>query len=147
MPSRNPLSARSFALEPSKGVAQMSQRRRLLDDLNCSQRQGFPGLVLVSMTRQDHDLKRGMPGPDPSERRYTAQPRHDEIEKYTVHRGGFEDVEGFRAVESDQRRITAGTDRFGDDLGHRGVVVDNKNAHGSLRTEYPGAIRARQVAI
>ena len=38
-----------------------------------------------------------------------------------------------------------GADRLGDDLRHRGIVVDHQNSHDRLRPEYPGRSTVRQV--
>src|SRR5882724_11083898 len=137
----------SAALEAVESVAEMGQRGGLLDDVNRAQGQGLTGLLLVRMAGEDDDRERGMPGADAGERRDAPQTRHDQIEEYAVHRGRFKDVESFGAVESHQRRVSAGTDCFGDDLRHRGIVVNDKDSHESLRAEYPGRPRARQVAI
>ena len=113
LPSNRVPGPSSAALEAVESVAEMGQRGRFLDDVNRAQGQGFTGLLLVRMAGEDDDRKRGMPGTDAGERRDAAQTWHDEIEEYAVHRGGFKDVESFGAVESHQRRVSAGTVEIG----------------------------------
>ena len=100
------------------------------------------------MAGEDDHGQLGVSAPDAGERGHPPEPRHHEVEEDPVHGGRLEQVERFGCIETHKRSIPTGADRFGDDLGDRGLVVHDENPlRGDHWPEYPGRVSARQGLI
>ena len=62
-----------------KDLGELGKPGRLHDHLGGSQGNGLAGLVVPSMSREDHDRNVRIATPDPGENGQAAQPGHDEV--------------------------------------------------------------------
>ena len=107
----------------------MGERGRLADHIDRPKCQGLSNPLLVSVAGENDDGQLRVASPDTGQRREASQLRHYKVEEYPVDGGGLEQVESLHGVEANQGLVAVSADRLGNDLGHGGFVINDKNSH------------------